>query len=426
MKPETARTQRASVPDLSRNRVSGAATIRHALNHDERHTEKILMQPSHYPVIVVGGGTMGLATAWELGKRGVDALVLEQYGIVHDLGSHSGQTRIIRHAYAESPDYVPIVQRADDLFLQLEAEVGAKVLYRTGGLDIAAPGHDHARLARESAERWNVPFEWLDGAEVCRRFPAWRIPDDWEACYSPMSGFLHVDATLSALATAAINHGVTIREHMPVKDWRIGSDGIVIVETEHEIFSADSLVVAAGAWSARLLSDLKLPLTVLRKVLWWFGVEDADMYRSDQFPVYIAESETSHVYGFPLDEGTFGAGLKIAEHSGGDPTNPTSIERTASDSEAGSVLEFARDHFTGVTDRIERRAVCMYTMTPDTDFIVDRHPEYDQVVFGTGFSGHGFKFATAIGEHLAGLALDRTVDPFRHIGLERFRVPTGA
>lgn len=379
------------------------------------------MQRTHYPVIVIGGGTMGLATAWELGKRGIAALVLEQFGIVHDQGSHSGQTRIIRHAYAESPDYVPIVQRADDLFLQLEGETGAKVLYRTGGLDLAAPGSNHAQAARESAERWDVPCEWLDGAEIRRRFPAWRVPDDWRACFSPISGFLHVDATLAALANAATARGVTIREHTPVVNWRVDSDGYAIVETRHELFTADKLIITAGAWASGLLAGIGLPLTVLRKVLWWFGVQDSSLYDRERFPVYIAESETHHVYGFPLDAATFGAGLKIAEHSGGDPTDPDAIDRHASDDEAGLALDFGQRYLTGVTNQIERRAVCMYTMTPDTDFIVDRHPEHAAVVFGTGFSGHGFKFATAMGEHLAELALDQTVTPYPHIGLARLQ-----
>ncbi|MGI8642736.1 MAG: N-methyl-L-tryptophan oxidase [Thermomicrobiales bacterium] len=379
------------------------------------------MQRTHYPVIIIGGGTMGLSAAWELGKRGVDALVLEQFGIVHDQGSHSGQTRIIRHAYAESPDYVPIVQRADDLFLELEAVTGAKVLYRTGGLDLAAPGSDHAGLARQSAEQWNVPFEWLDGAEVRRRFPAWRVPEDWQACYSPKSGFLHVDATLAALAGAATQHGVTIREHTPVMDWRVDSEGYAVVETRHELFSADRLIITAGAWASRLLADVGLPLTVLRKVLWWFGVQDPSLYERKRFPVYIAESETHPVYGFPLDVATSGAGLKIAEHSGGEPADPDSIDRHASDDEADLVLQFGQRYLTGVTDQIERRAVCMYTMTPDTDFIVDRHPEHAEVVIGTGFSGHGFKFATAIGEHLVGLALDPAAEPYPHIGLARLQ-----
>lgn len=379
------------------------------------------MQRTHYPVIVIGGGSMGLAAAWELGKRDVACLVLEQFGIVHDQGSHSGQTRIIRHAYAESPDYVPIVQRADDLFLQLEEETDSNVLYRTGGLDLAGPGSNHAQAARESAERWDVPFEWLDGAEIRQRFPAWRVPDDWVACYSPNSGFLHVDATLAALAAAATERGVTIREHTPVVDWRVDSDGYAVVETRHELFTADKLIITAGAWATKLLAETGLPLTVLRKVLWWFGVEDKSLYARERFPVYIAESDTHHVYGFPLDQKTFGAGLKIAEHSGGDLTDPATIDRHASDDEARVALEFGQRYLTGVTNRIERRAVCMYTMTPDTDFIVDRHPEHPEVVFGTGFSGHGFKFATAIGEHLVGLALDQVVQPYPHIGLARLR-----
>ena len=379
------------------------------------------MQRTHYPVIIIGGGTMGLAAAWELSKRGVEALVLEQFGIVHDQGSHSGQTRIIRHAYAESPDYVPIVRRADDLFLQLEEETGAKVLYRTGGLDLAGPGSRHAASARESAEQWDVSYEWLDGAELRRRFPAWRVPDEWQACYSPLSGFLHVDATLVALASAATRRGVTIREHTPVVDWRVDGEGYAVVETRHELFSADRLIITAGAWASRLLADAGLPLTVLRKVLWWFGVADPSLYAWERFPVYISESAAGHVYGFPLDDVTFGAGLKIAEHSGGDPTEPESIDRHAADDEARLVLGFGQKYLTGVTSQIERRAVCMYTMTPDGDFIADRHPEHPEVVVGTGFSGHGFKFATAIGEHLVSLALDSTVDPYPRIALARFQ-----
>ncbi|MDQ3512985.1 MAG: N-methyl-L-tryptophan oxidase [Chloroflexota bacterium] len=376
---------------------------------------------SHYPVIVLGGGTMGLAAAWDLGKRGIPALVLEQFGIVHDRGSHSGQTRVIRHAYAESPEYVPLVRRADDLFVALEAETGNHVLHRTGGLDLAGPGHDHARLARLSAEAWAVPFEWLDGAEVRHRYPAWTVPDDWEACFSPLSGFLHVDATLSSLAAAARQRGVEIRPHEAARSWHADGAGIR-VETDDATYTADHLIVTAGAWAGQILAGCGLPLTVLRKVLWWFAVEDPAPFRAERFPVFISESDAGHVYGFPLDAETFGQGLKLAEHSGGELADPDTLDRNATDDEAALVAGFAATCLGGVTTRIERRAVCMYTMTPDQDFIIDRHPERSNVTFGAGFSGHGFKFATAVGELLVNLALDPAATPPPFLSLERFAV----
>ena len=158
---------------------------------------------THHDVIVIGGGTMGTAAAWALGKRGGRTLVLERFGHVHAMGSHSGKTRIIRHAYAEGAEYVPLVQRADALWLELEQATGRKILHRTGGLDMAAPGEDQARDARRSAEHWGLPFEWLTGDEVRRRWPQFQIPDDWDACYSPQAGFLDVEPALHGLAGSA-------------------------------------------------------------------------------------------------------------------------------------------------------------------------------------------------------------------------------
>jgi len=375
---------------------------------------------THYPVIVLGGGTMGSGAAWELGKRGVPALVLEQFDHVHALGSHGGQTRIIRHAYAESPAYVPIVRRADDLWVALEAETGTRVLHRTGCLDLAAPGYDHARAARRSAEAWGVPFDWLAGAEVRRRFPGWAVPDAWEACFDPRAGFLEVEPALRALGAAARDRGVTIREREPARSWRVDGDGVV-VETDQGTYSGDRLIVTAGAWAGTMLGELGLPLTVLRKTVWWFGLRDPAPYDEARFPVWIAASDAGELYGFPLACGE--VGLKVAEHSGGQPTDPATVDREARDEEAAPVYAAASRLMPSLTPTITRRAVCLYTMTPDTDFVVDRHPEQPQVVLGAGFSGHGFKFAPAIGEHLVALALDGGAEAYPHLGLRRLLTP---
>jgi monomeric sarcosine oxidase len=370
----------------------------------------------HYPVIVVGGGTMGSGAAWALGKRGIRALVLEQFQHVHTFGSHSGKIRIIRQAYAESPEYVPLVQRADALWTALESETGRQVLHRTGGLDMAAPGFSQARKARASAQKFGLSHEWLDGREIRSRWPAWTVGDDWEACYSTDTGFLLVEPALESLMAAATRLGVTLRDREPVREWRADGSG-VWVRTDRETYTADRLIVTAGAWSGQLLASLGLPLTVLRKVVWWFEVEDPSLYTLGKFPIFIAETETGSIYGFPM---YVGSGLRIANHSGGERTSPDGVDRTVRETETSDVLPFARRYLRGVTDRVVDSAVCLYTMSPDEHFVVDRHPEWPRVVLGAGFSGHGFKFATAIGEILASLALDPSSQPLPLFAIDRF------
>ena len=373
----------------------------------------------HYSVIVVGGGTMGSAAAWALAKRGERALVLEQFSHVHSFGSHGGKTRIIRHAYAESPEYVPLVQRAHELWRDLEAESGETILCRTGGIELAAPGFGHAQSVRASAEAFDLPYEWLPSAEVRHRWPAWNVPDDWDACYTPQAGFLLTEPAIRALGAAAGRLGAEIHAEEPVDDWGTSGD-TVWVRTAKDTYHGDRLIVTAGAWARQVLAALGLPLTVLRKVLWWFAVEDPTLYASERFPVFITESSAGSIYGFPIYEH---AGLKIALHSGGTPVTPETVDRTAADDEKMEVLPFAQRMLRGVTDRVLESAVCLYTMTPDTDFVIDRHPEWPHVVIGAGFSGHGFKFATGIGELLADLALDAGAATLPRVSLTRLTAP---
>lgn len=369
-----------------------------------------------YDVIVLGGGTMGTAAAWDLGKRGARTLVLEQFRHVHPFGAHGGKTRIIRHAYAEGPDYVPIVQRADDLWVELEQESGTKILVRTGGLELSALGYGHARAARASAEAHALPHDWLTPEEANRRWPAFRVPEDWEVLHAPQAGFLLTEPALRAMAETARRLGADIREEEPARDWGVSPRG-VWVRSDAATYHADRLIVTAGAWTGRLLADLGLPLTVLRKTLWWLAVDDPGQFQPDRFPVFITDTQLGSIYGFPIHDH---AGLKIANHAGGGPTDPDRVDRVVRPDEANDVLALAHALLPGVTDRVVESTVCLYAMTPDTDFVLDRHPTSPRVVFGAGFSGHGFKFATAVGEHLATLALDSRAEPFPHLALARF------
>ena len=374
---------------------------------------------THYPVIVIGGGTMGTAAAWELGKRGERAAVFEQFGHIHTMGAHGGQTRVIRHAYAEGADYIPLVLRADGLWQELEAEAGIKVLHRVGALELAtASGSDHAQRAHASAAHHNVPFEWLHADEIRKRWPQFRTGDDWEGGFGARSGFLEVEPALRAMAASARSHGVEIREHEAVTRWGTDGDG-VWVETTTGRYSADRLIVSGGSWAGPLLADLELPITVLRKTLFWLEAKDPSRFDPARFPVFIADRPGLEFYGFPI----YGRpGLKCANHAGGEMTTTDTVDRVVHPEEEPDILDaaswlFGAEHFTG---RVLSNAVCLYAKTPDGHFIVDRHPAHPNVIIAAGFSGHGFKFAPAIGEYLTALALDEHAPTLPLFALDRF------
>jgi sarcosine oxidase len=371
-----------------------------------------------YDVIVLGGGTMGLACAWELAKRGKRSLVLEQFGLVHDRGAHSGQTRIFRHAYAEGAEYIPLVMRADRLWEDLESEAGTKVLHRVGGLEMAAPGHQHARRARESAAQYSIDFQWLTPAEVRKTWPIIHIPDDWEAGFGSRAGFLDVESALNAFVRCARDGGVELMPNTAAISWGASTQGVWVTTREGR-FEGNALIITAGPWAARVLEELRLPLTIQRKVQWWFEVQDAGIYAPDRFPIFITDSAAGEIYGFPIFRSP---GLKIGNHSGSLPTDPDLVNRSVTDEENRDVASFASRFFQGVTPRILNYSVCLYSRTPDENFILDRHTEWPNVVVGAGFSGHGFKFAPAIGEHLVSLALDRNERPRDIFRLSRYQI----
>src|SRR3954451_8857981 len=174
---------------------------------------------NNFDVIIVGGGTMGTAGARALKRRGQRTLVLEQFQHVHAFGSHGGETRIIRHAYAESPEYVPLVQRADRLWQELEAESGERILVRSGGLELAAPGYSHARDARAAADIHDLNYEWLAPAEANYRWPAFQVPEDWDVLFSRDSGFVLTEPALRSMGNLATELGSRIVEHAAVESW---------------------------------------------------------------------------------------------------------------------------------------------------------------------------------------------------------------
>lgn len=375
-------------------------------------------------VAVIGLGAVGSAAAWQLAARGASVIAFEPHGVAHTRGSSHGQSRVIRKAYFEHPDYVPLLDRAYALWNELEQESGAELFQRCGVL-LAGPADgaviDGVRRARAIH---GVALEDLDAAAARQRFSGFAIPDDLDVVFEQDAGILHVEECVRQQCAAARRRGASL-----ITDARVtglsDSPGGVEVHTSSGSWSVGCVAVAAGAWSAGVLADLALPLQVRRKMQVWLEA-DPDAYRVDSgspaFGFHVpADDGEAFFYGFPaLEPGL----VKIAEHTGGEPIDdPDGLDRGFHDADARRVRAFVTDYMPSVRARVVRHAACMYTMTPDEHFIVGRHPGAPRVAFAAGMSGHGFKLAPALGKALADLALDGGADaPIELFSPARFAV----
>lgn len=365
--------------------------------------------PAVRHVLVVGGGTMGLGAAWALARAGVRVTVVERFTHVHEHGSHSGLTRIIRQAYHEGAHYVPLVQRADHLWTELGARTGRPLLERTGLLELG-PGDDlEFRKSIEACEIHGVAHTRHDAAEVMRRWP-FVVPAAWTGTFTPSGGYLRVDACLDALRDEARAAGAVFRYGAAVRE--IDVEGAAVVLDDAHRLAADRVVVTAGAWLPALLPEL-MPgrLQRLRRVLTWWSPEPTNVPALRRLPVWAAFDPAGFFYGFPHgDEGI--VGLKIARHTTPEPTaddvpvDPDAVDRALHERDLIGLRAFVDARFPAARGPVTAHRTCLYTTTPSWDFLIDRHPANPRVVVAGGFSGHGFKFAPVIGELVAALCMD--------------------
>jgi monomeric sarcosine oxidase len=376
----------------------------------------------HYDVAIIGLGTMGSFAAVELARRGLSVIGLDQFTPPHSLGSHSGSTRIYRVAYPEGSGYVPLTQLAGTLWDQAAGQMGKKLLHRTGVLYMGPPEDSFLREVADSASTHHLEVESLTRAEVRRRYPAFEIPENYSGLLDTQAGWLEVDASITSSLACARSLGVECLFDQPVKGWD-ASEQEVQVHLEKESITAAWLIMTAGAWTGALLRDLQLPLAVKRKVVAWFDPLAPELFAPDRVPVFAFPE--NFTYGFPYLPG---AGVRLAEHLGGDylpdadtpvsPPGPTDLDPLAAI--AAKYMPGLAGSYDQALSRISRSAVCLYTMTPDEDFIVDHHPKFKNVIFAAGFSGHGFKFAPLIALALADLALQgKTELPIGFLSLKR-------
>lgn len=372
-----------------------------------------------YDVIVLGVGGMGSATCHHLARRGAKVLGLEQFSLNHDRGSSHGESRMIRQAYFEHPDYVPLLLRAYELWSELEQTLDQTLFYRTGVMISGGPNGEAFAGAKLAASLHHLPLEELTAESAAARWPSFRFPSDHSVAFEPAAGLLLVEKCVQSHIELARRFGAEVRANENVCGW--SSNGqTVAVKTQSGEFQARSLVVTAGAWASRCISDLGVPLSVLRKVVAWFPIRTGEYRIEQKIPAYFFDLPHGRFYGFPSLDGKT---IKIAEHSGGQPIDdPTVVDRSLLPVELQRLQATLADHMPGIDPSPERHSTCLYTMSPDSHFIVDLHPQWKNVAIACGFSGHGFKFVPVIGEVLADLALNgRTEHSTQFLGLSRFQ-----
>jgi sarcosine oxidase len=364
-------------------------------------------------VIVAGLGAVGAAAAWQLAARGLRVLGLDRHRPPHDQGSSHGETRITRTAIGEGEHFVPLVRRTDALLEGLEARFGTTLGLRCGGLFIGADGGTTEMHGRpgfiaatvEAARRLGVPHEVLQPDEVRARFPAFS-PAETDLCYyEPGAGMLFPEKCLEAKLAAAIEAGAELRFDEPLLGWEATATG-VRVTTPRGVIEAGELVIAAGGWAPGLARGQLGGAVLLRQLLHWLPPSDPSLYQAGRCPVFIwAHGGTSEdcFYGFPLVPGAESHGVKIAGENFSIPSaDPGSVDRGSSAAETDALLVgHLSGRMRGLGTTALKRAVCLYTATPDAGFVLDRMPDAANVTLVSACSGHGFKHAAAVGEQVA-------------------------
>jgi sarcosine oxidase len=355
-----------------------------------------------FDVIVLGLGAAGSSALYQLSKSGKKICGIDQYTPPHSLGSSHGESRITRQAYHENPLYVPFIMKAYELWDELAIASGRTLFRRTGGIMLGAANSGVILGAELSAKTHHIPYEYLDRKEISKRFPIFKTADDTVGVLEKNAGILFPEECITAnlavarrnLATIKLEEKVIAMEHYPA---------YVRITTDKGQYDAGKVIVAAGAWTPELLKALQLPLTVERQVLFWFRptCSGYKALRYDSLPVYIWEYAAGETfYGFP----DLGTGLKIARHHAGEHSNPATLRRSVLDEEIQAMQDLLSNYL-DVEAVFNYATTCMYTNTPDNDFIIDHHPESKNVILASPCSGHGFKFASVNGKILCDMAL---------------------
>jgi sarcosine oxidase len=358
------------------------------------------LSAARYDAIVAGTGTMGSAALYHLARRGKRVLGLDRWELPHTHGSMHGRTRVIRLAYHEHLDYVPLLLRAYELWRDLERRAGRRLLHEIGSIEVGVPDGWIVAGAVHACEVHDLPYELLEPAEVTRRHPALRPGPGTVGLVQADSGYLLAEESVAAHVAQALAAGAELHIGERVVGWDASVD-TVTVRTDAGSYEADRLVLAPGAWAPSLMQLPPELLRIERQVVGWFDPVRRDDLTSDRLPVWVFEDGEDVFYGFPaLDQRGVKLGLM---HHPGDAVDPDAVP-PAAPGETAALRAFLEQRLPDAAGELLEAQACLFTMAPDGAFVLDLHPDAPNVVIVSACSGHGFKFASVVGEIAADLA----------------------
>ena len=366
-----------------------------------------MLSDTIYDCIVLGFGGVGIAALREAAKKGWRVLGIDRHGTAHDQGSSHGQTRIIRRAYFEHPSYVPLCEKAfemwDELTKRHRTSPKVKELIRQSGLlQIGHPDSEIIQGVTKSANEHGLKLETFTSEEIQKRLPILKVDQEHIGLFEPGAAYLRVELCVAAMANQAAKHGAEFSSNTEVTGWSVEDSGNVRVSTDKGDVIGKRLIISAGAWSKDILQGLDLGLQVVQKQQHWFQLDRVEQKLELSFPCFLLEQNDGDCfYGFPeIDY----LGMKVCEHSGGKPiAHADDICRDLDKNALARTEGFMKKHMEFGKSRLVHHSMCMYTMSPDGHFFVDQFPGQDNVVFAAGLSGHGFKFTPVLGKHLVDL-----------------------
>jgi sarcosine oxidase len=357
---------------------------------------------SEWDVIVIGVGGMGSSTVYELARRGLRVLGLERFDVPHEFGSSHGVTRIIRLGYWEHPSYVPLLQRAFERWRDIEFLAGERLLIATGSIDAGSESSKTFSGSRLACEQHQLPYEVYDGRALGMRFPGYNLPPDMYAVYQAKGGFVMSERAIVAYVFQALGLGAEIHAREQVLEWTPRGGGVE-VRTDRGVYRAGRLVLTAGAWNGKLDTALSSLLVPERQVVLWTQPRPARDFSIDTFPVFNLEAPEGRFYGLPEH---YIPGFKIGRyHHLGERVEPDDIRRPPDAEDEALLRQAIVRYFPGADGPVLSMRTCLFTNSPDEHFIIGAHPAEPRVIVAAGFSGHGFKFCSVVGEILADLAM---------------------
>ena len=390
----------------------------------------------HYDILVIGTGAMGAATCYHAAKQGLTCLGMDQYDPPHDLGSHTGQTRILRQAYFEHPNYVPLLQKAYAHWAALEKDSGVKLLHQPGMIYLGEPGNLLLDGVKKSSARYKLGVTSLTKEEGQKRFPQLFFPAGIDTLFEEKAGFVQADQCINTLLDLAKKNGATLLTNTKVISWELRNDHVVVFTNNHT-YRAKKLIITAGAYTRKLVPRLANKIEVTKQHLFWFEPKDEALFSVDQFACWNIQDPDypGLFYGFPYftkKEGVDTWGLKIAHHYPGEkvnyPERHLASSKEAMEKEELMIRSILSKYLPKAVGPLLHRSTCFYANSPDEHFVIDALPNTEgRVVVGAGFSGHGFKFVPMVGEALLELATKGFADaPIEFLSFERFNTTTNS